>query len=156
MQYGLVHHCSLTYKKKHIIKSSRTGATPGAVAMPEWLFAFLSPRRVTFSRVSLVSCSLTSLWCSKVCSTSILGSVLKWKGSHHLPKRRKCHTWSAVTGKSDVVNYGLMLYVLLLSWAGLLVSARHFSGWLQLFKCNNGSPVLHGNNIGIRSWFANK
>lgn len=87
----LVLHRPPTKNKNQELQSCRSemdSKSSSSHARPR-LFAFLSLRRMTLSRVSLISCSLTSLWCSKVCSASTLGSVLKWKGSHSLAKKKE-------------------------------------------------------------------
>lgn len=73
---------SLFTHEKHIMKSSRTAGgkkkkTPGSSMPQPWLFALLTPKQKQkkMIRVSVISCNLMSLWCSKVCSSSTLSGV---------------------------------------------------------------------------------
>lgn len=134
------HMCGITHKKKphhpELQKSCRS-------KMDSWsdshasagLSAPLSARKMALSRVSLTSCSLTSLWCSNVCSASTLRGVLKWRRSHFPAKKKDNATPAQLAG------YGWKLHVLLQGRDALNLKEA-FPGWFWLFK--RGSPVLSG------------
>lgn len=87
----------------------------------------------SLSRVSLISCSLTSLWCSEACSTSTLGAVLKWKGSHCPVKKKGDNGTPAQAAASLGVTLRFVI-----SAVHMLVNNSYLN--------NNGFPVLHEPN----------
>lgn len=112
------------------------------------VFTFLTPRRMTLSTMSLISCSLKSLWCSKVCSAFTLTSELKWRGGLSPAKGKECHICSTTENK---VWHGQR-------WLRAVRAAhiaRHFFLFILVrwFNCNNVHPVLEENGLfHLKKW----
>lgn len=108
-----VHHCSVT---KTILSKAWMKWTSQAAAMTEQAFCFPVTKKNG-------SCSLTSLWCSNVCSTSSLDTVLKWKGSCSPDKKETslhllgCYRkWSLIWWNAAAVLAGTLRFLISASY----------------------------------------